>query len=162
MNRTAAYAAAKPADERLSSASRVHREPTIPFTESISLFGSYPLPSLNTNSTFSTSAIVRLGSPLTTVMSAAFPTLRVPILAPSSRKLAPFSVWMWIASSGVNPATVIIFSTSPRFESGYGLDAQYRALVFVGQQVEQSVWTLPYFADPLPQFAEQRFATQFF
>jgi hypothetical protein len=47
-------------------------------------------------------------------------------------------------------------------KSGYGLDAQHRAVVFVGQQVEQSVWTLPYFPDPLPQFAEQRFATQFF
>src|SRR5206468_4564206 len=58
--------------------------------------------------------------------------------------------------------TVIICSTSLRFESGYGLDAQDRAVVFVGQQVEQSVWTLPYLADPLPQFAEQRFATQFF
>jgi hypothetical protein len=47
-------------------------------------------------------------------------------------------------------------------KSGYGLDAQHRAVVFVGHQVEQSVWTLPYFPDPLPQFAEQRFATQFF
>jgi hypothetical protein len=43
-----------------------------------------------------------------------------------------------------------------------GLDSQQRPIVFIGEDVQQSVRSLAYVANPLVQLGEQRFATQLF
>src|SRR3974390_3574606 len=90
---------------RNSQSARPYRLPTIPRTDSISFAESYPTPSLNTVSTFSMSSIFFDGSPLTTTRSACLPAAMVPMRSNSPRNCAPFAVAIWIASTGVNPAS---------------------------------------------------------
>ncbi len=63
------------------------------------------MPALKTVSTFSISSIFFEGSPLIKTRSACLPGARVPIRSCWPRYKAPFSVAMWMASTGVKPAS---------------------------------------------------------
>src|SRR5260370_1108543 len=63
------------------------------------------MPSLNTVSTFSMSVIFAAGSAWMSTKSGAFPGAIVPMLSSRPMNLAPFWVAMWIASTGVKPAS---------------------------------------------------------
>src|SRR5438132_2111029 len=74
-----------------------HHKPTRPRTDSTSFCGSYPMPCLNTVSTFLTAETSRDGSPSTTTRSACLLAAIVPTRASRPRYFAPLNVAILIA-----------------------------------------------------------------
>src|SRR5262245_10313619 len=74
-----------------------------------------------------------------------------------------------ISSSGIttpgattSPDSAFIGLLALSLESIRGFDAENRAVVFVGEQVQELVRTLPHVANSLPQIHEQHLAPQLF
>src|SRR5262245_5987192 len=66
------------------------------------------------------------------------------------------------ASAATTVVVVLVMGRLAVFiDSSLRLDAQHRAVVFVGQQIEQTVRTLPHLTDALAEFAEERFTAHF-
>src|SRR3989442_5209982 len=82
-----------------------HRRPTNPLMASASFAGSYPRPFLKTVVTFRISAVWATGLPRRTTRSACFPGTTVPTRSATPRIFAPFALMIWIACSGVKPAS---------------------------------------------------------